>query len=75
MIEKVLGGLFLGEVLSHTSQHRVCVQGSPSRGGDVRLKVCKAADGIDVGGKDLRGLPEGVGALAQLQGIAGQAQK
>ena len=75
MVKKVLGSLFLGEVLSHAGQHRVCVQGSPSGGGDVRLKVCKAADGIDVGGKDLRGLPEGVGALAQLQGIAGQAQQ
>ena len=75
VVEKVLGSLFLGEVLGHARQHRVCVQGSPTRGGDVCLKVCKAADGIDVRGKDLRGLPEGVGALAQLQEIAGQAQK
>ena len=75
VVKKVLGSLFLGEVLSHASQHRVCVQGAPSRGGDVCLKICKAADCIDVVGKDLRGLPEGVGALAQLQGSAGQAQK
>ena len=75
VVEKVLGSLFLGEALSHAGQHRVCVQGSPSRDGYVCLKVCKAAYGIDVGGKDLRGLPEGVGALAQLQGTAGKAQK